>query len=189
MDPGPGPVGNDLRRDSSTLGFGVAPDDPVATIGPMPDPIPGDGQPRQLVYRIDLPDDVAGGVFGDFASVWHTPNSFIVDFISIVSTRTAPPQTVEGATGPRQEVINGRVVSRVRIPPEQVFPLQKVLKEQGEMWLRERGISEPPADWLTGPSGGSGSTVDRGFEDGGTGPATPGDGVGTGGAEPPTSQG
>ena len=37
-----------------------------------------------------------------------------------------------------------RVVSRVRIPPEQVFELAKALTQQLEFWEQETGRRPPP---------------------------------------------
>jgi len=39
------------------------------------------------------------------------------------------------------------VAARVRIPPEQIFPLIEALTQQGQRWLHETGRSEPPQNW------------------------------------------
>lgn len=91
--------------------------------------------------------EVEVGVFADFASVWHTPNTFVLDFLSI----RRPPElpTVEGGEQKAGELM-ATVGARVRIPPEQIFPIIQALQKQGQQWLAETGRSEPPASWLPG---------------------------------------
>ena len=91
-----------------------------------------DDAPKQ--FEIDLPQDLIGGAFADFANVWHTPNVFVMDFLTL-------------AQPPRDEmtVVPARVVSRIRIPPEQVFELAKALTQQLEFWERETGRRMPPS--------------------------------------------
>lgn len=93
--------------------------------------------PQQL--QIELPDDLAGGNYADFASVWHTPNVFVLDFIAVKQ----PPTPSEGPNGEPMLVVPGRVVSRIRIPPEQVFEVAKALANQLESWEQETGRKEP----------------------------------------------
>ncbi|KQM81455.1 DUF3467 domain-containing protein [Agromyces sp. Leaf222] len=96
-----------------------------------------DHLPRR--FQIDLPSDRAQGVFADFARVWHTPNVFVIDYVAL----TQPPSTVEDPDGTRAVAVPGQVVSRIRIPPEQVFELAKALTQQLEAWEQETGRKPP----------------------------------------------
>jgi hypothetical protein len=91
-------------------------------------------------FKIDLPPTAVAGLFADFASVWHTPNVFVMDFVAL----TQPPQpTTDPETGAESILIPGQVVSRIRIPPEQVFELAKALAQQLEAWEHETGKKAP----------------------------------------------
>jgi len=85
--------------------------------------------PEQRI-QIKLPVEMAGGVFADFVRAWHTSDAFVLDF----ATLTEPPRNEEGAV-----VLDAAVVSRVRIPPPQVFELMKALEQQLSAWEKERG--------------------------------------------------
>ena len=88
-------------------------------------------------FKIDLPPTAADGHFADFASVWHTPNVFVMDFVAL----TQPPQpSIDAETGVETILVPGQVVSRIRIPPEQVFELAKALAQHeiGRASCRER---------------------------------------------------
>lgn len=99
--------------------------------------------PTQLSMR--LPEQLEAGIFADFANVWHTPNTFILDFLVVKQ----PAQIVQPETGePPTAVLEAVVGARVRIPSEQIFPLITALQAQGQMWLDETGRSEPPPTWL-----------------------------------------
>jgi len=96
---------------------------------------------EQRQFEIDVPPDVVAGSYADFANVWHTPDVFVMDFVSLVR----PPHEAMDADGQRATVVPGRVVQRVRIPPQQVFELAKALTQQLEFWEQETGRrSEPP---------------------------------------------
>ena len=92
-----------------------------------------DDAPRQ--FEIDLPPDAVAGSYADFANVWHTPDVFVMDFVSLAR----PPQAGEDADGNPVTVVPGQVVQRVRIPPQQVFELAKALTHQLEFWEQETG--------------------------------------------------
>ncbi|MFT4214677.1 MAG: DUF3467 domain-containing protein [Microbacterium sp.] len=89
--------------------------------------------PRQ--FEIDVPADVVAGSYADFANVWHTPDVFVMDFVSLAR----PPQASTDATGNAVALVSGQVVQRVRIPPHQVFELAKALTQQLEFWEQETG--------------------------------------------------
>jgi hypothetical protein len=95
---------------------------------------------------IDLPTTKEVGQFADFVNVWHTPATFVLDFLSIKN----PPQPVSDAdTGEVGHALLPAVVgARVRIPAEQIFPLINALQQQGQQWLDETGRATPPDAWL-----------------------------------------
>jgi len=95
-------------------------------------------EPRQ--FEIDLPPEVIDGHYADFANVWHTPNVFVMDFVALAQP---PREEVHVDTGERITIVPARVVSRIRIPPEQVFELAKALTQQLEFWEQETGRRSP----------------------------------------------
>ena len=82
--------------------------------------------------EINLPDDQVAGQYADFANIWHTPETFVLDFAVAVM----PPHAVEGRANP---VLDGRVVTRVRIPAAQVWEVMKALEQQYTAWEQETG--------------------------------------------------
>ena len=84
------------------------------------------GQPQQA--QIHIPDDRMEGTYADFVSVWHSKDVFVLDF-AVLSQPITPAQ------------LQSRVVSRVRIPPSQVFEIMKALEQQLTAWEQERGAS------------------------------------------------
>jgi hypothetical protein len=97
-----------------------------------------DEPPRQ--FEIDLPPELIGGAYADFANVWHTPTVFVMDFLTLAQP---PREEVDAETGELRTVVPARVVSRIRIPPEQVFELAKALTQQLEFWEQETGRRAP----------------------------------------------
>ena len=97
-----------------------------------------DEAPRQ--FEIDLPPEIIAGSFADFANVWHTPTVFVMDFLTLAQP---PHEDVDPETGASRTVVPARVVSRIRIPPEQVFELAKALTQQLEFWEQETGRRAP----------------------------------------------
>ena len=98
-----------------------------------------DELPRK--FEIDLPTEVVPGHYADFANVWHTPTVFVMDFVTLAQP---PREETDPETNERHTVVPARVVSRIRIPPEQVFELAKALTQQLEFWEQETG-KRPPA--------------------------------------------
>ncbi|WP_243075676.1 DUF3467 domain-containing protein [Microbacterium sp. SS28] len=96
--------------------------------------------PAQIQFDVNLPSENETGVFADFANIWHTPNTFVLDFLSV----KGPAVQTGDAEVARLPV---KVAARVRIPPEQIFPLIEALTQQGQRWLRETGRSAPPENW------------------------------------------
>ena len=80
--------------------------------------------------QLALPSDKATGVFADFVRAWHTKDSFILDFSAYME-----PAVHDEAT---DDILQqSAVVSRVRIPPAQVFELMKALELQLSSWEKE----------------------------------------------------
>jgi len=84
--------------------------------------------------QLSLPTDKAAGVFADFVRAWHTKDCFILDF----SAYSEPAMRDESADDIIQQ---STVVSRVRIPPAQVFELMKALEQQLTLWETENKSS------------------------------------------------
>lgn len=97
-------------------------------------------------FEIELPPQAVAGLYADFASVWHTADVFVMDFISIAQ----PPATAnDPETGVVEIKIPGQIIQRVRIPPAQVFEMAKALTKQLEAWEQETGRRPkqgPPLD-------------------------------------------
>ncbi|MGT2425726.1 DUF3467 domain-containing protein [Amnibacterium kyonggiense] len=94
---------------------------------------------------VSVPEQQEVGVFADFAGIWHTPNTFVLDFLSLTSP--APQRQVDG-TGEVIGAMPARVAARVRIPAEQVFQIIAALQQQADQWLEETGRPEPPDAWM-----------------------------------------
>jgi hypothetical protein len=95
------------------------------------------GQPEQPLpkrYTLEVPDGVVDGHYADLASLWHTRDVFVLDFAALKEA----PQRAEhdGAAVLHHQT---RVVTRVRIPPTQVFELMKALELQLSAWEKETG--------------------------------------------------
>lgn len=101
---------------------------------------------RPPSISVTVPPEHEVGVFADFAGIWHTPNTFVLDFMSL----TAPgPQFQQlGEEGEVVGALPAKVASRVRIPAEQVFQIIGALQQQADQWLEETGRLEPPEAWL-----------------------------------------
>ena len=110
---------------------------------------------NQTNFSIELEAAQEIGVFADFASIWNTPTTFVLDFLSV----RIPAQEVQGPSGELQPHVNAKVAARIRIPAEQIFPLIEALKNQGEAWLKATGRSEPPQSWFTQNPGNPGDPV------------------------------
>jgi hypothetical protein len=102
---------------------------------------PAEPQPEQRL-EIQIPPEVEPGVHADFASIWHTPATFVLDFASL---REPPSLVEEEDTGQRFINVSARVVTRVRIPGGQIWELMRALEQQLTAWERETG-QRPPDD-------------------------------------------
>ena len=84
--------------------------------------------------EIVMPEGNIPGVHADLVGVWHTRDSFVLDFSAIVE-----PPRMEPAPVGNVIVERAQVVARVRIPPSQVFEIMKALEQQLSLWERETG--------------------------------------------------
>jgi hypothetical protein len=102
----------------------------------------------EMHIMYSLPPEQEVGVFADFANIWRTQNSFIIDFATVIQ----PVQEGTGENNKPMRIVNARV-SRIRIPPEQIFPLIKALQAQGDEWLAENGRDAPPDNFWENDNG------------------------------------
>ncbi len=96
-------------------------------------------EPSEQRVELTMPEAQAAGVYADLVGVWHTPDTFVLDFSALVEPAHLEP---EGA----QDVVvrRAQVVARVRVPPSQVFEIMKVLEQQLSAWERETGRGSAP---------------------------------------------
>ena len=99
---------------------------------------------KPVKFAIDLDAAQEVGVFADFANIWNTPTTFVLDFLSV----RFPAQDLNMEGEPSAALVSSKVAARIRIPAEQIFPLIEALKSQGEAWLKATGRSEPPESWF-----------------------------------------
>lgn len=91
-------------------------------------------EPLPNFLNIEIPSDVPT-TFADVANLWHTPDVFVIDFLSMV----APPQPGADPAGTDSLIIPLRVAHRVKIAPAQVFELMKALEKQLSAYELEKG--------------------------------------------------
>lgn len=80
--------------------------------------------------EIQMPEELIPGAYADFVAVWHSRESFTLDFAAMAGPATS--RTMD--TGEQVTTGKARVVARVRIPPSQVFELMKALEKQLSQW-------------------------------------------------------
>ena len=107
---------------------------------PMPEP-----EPR---FEIEISPEVEPGEHADFASIWHTPDTFVLDFASL---RQPPYLGQDADTGDAILVLATRIVARVRIPASQVWELIRALEQQLTAWEVETGQRPPQEPDLPNP--------------------------------------
>jgi hypothetical protein len=95
--------------------------------------------PAAQKVSVSIAPEIETGVFANFVGVWHQPDCFVLDF----QTYTRPPQLAQDPDGQTYVDVAARVVSRVRIPPGQVFEIMKALEQQLSAWERETGVTRP----------------------------------------------
>jgi hypothetical protein len=93
-------------------------------------------QPLEHRVEIAVPTDKEVGEYASFASVWRAQGSFVIDF----ATEVRPPEVREDPESTTPYVhVPAQVVSRVRIPPGQVWELMKALEQNLSAYERETG--------------------------------------------------
>lgn len=92
-------------------------------------------------FNVEIPPDAEAGRFADFANIWHTANVFVLDFAALRGP--AFNRLNEADNRVVERIVPSRVVSRIRIPPEQVFELAKALTRELERWEQETGRKPP----------------------------------------------
>jgi Protein of unknown function (DUF3467) len=86
--------------------------------------------------EVSISAEVESGQYANFVSVWHTQDGFVLDFAVI----TRPPQLAnDPSSGQHFVSVPTRIVSRIRIPPSQVFELMKALEQQLTAYEHETG--------------------------------------------------
>lgn len=74
----------------------------------------------QKNLSINLPQDMFGGIWANFAAVYHTEHEFTIDFIRLDPTGE-----------------NGIVTARVNVSPLFVTQLQEALKQNWEQYAKK----------------------------------------------------
>ncbi|MDR3070365.1 MAG: DUF3467 domain-containing protein [Propionibacteriaceae bacterium] len=85
--------------------------------------------------QINVPTDELAGSYADFVQAWHTNDYFVLDYAVWANLPVPDPDSGD-------LVHNATVVSRVRIPPAQVFELMKALNTQLDMWEKEQAAKK-----------------------------------------------
>jgi hypothetical protein len=93
----------------------------------------------EVHLNVNLPDQHVEGHYADFANIWHTPETFVLDFLATAR----PPHPVADGQGSATTVLDAQVVTRVRIPAAQVWEVMKALEQQYTAWEQETGRRTP----------------------------------------------
>jgi len=91
-------------------------------------------EPEQFL-EIAVPPEAEVGVYANLLAIWHTQDEFTFDFAV-----KQPSQLRQSEEGVEKVHVPARVVSRVRVPPGQVFEILKALNEN--MTHYERAFGE-----------------------------------------------
>ncbi|GAA1880602.1 DUF3467 domain-containing protein [Streptantibioticus ferralitis] len=90
--------------------------------------------------EFEIPVEAEAGTYADIVAVWHTPDIFVLDFAAI---RRAPTHRQDPDTDLQVTLFPVKLVSRVRVPPSQVFEIMKALSQHLAQWEAEMGQTEP----------------------------------------------
>jgi hypothetical protein len=85
--------------------------------------------------NMDIPPDLEGGVFANFAGIWNDEDGFVIDFAAVAE----PPRNAQNDAGAEVLRVRARVVSRVRIPPRQAIELMRTLGGHLDQWEKRHG--------------------------------------------------
>ena len=103
-----------VREPAFAAQLGIGPEElPDDALTPVEQDALPDGPLDESLAQIAWPDEVAGcalvqevvmlppeaevGVFADFAGVWHTPNTFVLDFLSLIAPGQLTQEAGDGA--------------------------------------------------------------------------------------------
>lgn len=100
-------------------------------------------QPPEQRVNFEISPDTEAAPFADFVGVWHTHDVFVLDFGALKS----PPQIGRDEdSGQPVLAMQARIVSRIRVPPGQVFELMRALEMQLSQWELETGNRKADPD-------------------------------------------
>ncbi len=95
---------------------------------------PEDPEPE---FRIDVPEELKGGVYANFLNVWHSPYEFTLDFAA-----TLEPE----AAGEGGITIPCRLAARVKVPITIIFELIQELNDEMTNYERLFGEIRRPGE-------------------------------------------
>lgn len=88
-----------------------------------------------IPLRMNVPDDLQGGVYANVVGVWHGPFDFTLDFGVAGMT-----QRDEDGTS----YVPAPVVARVKVPPQVIFRIAQAIAENVDRYERNFGpINQP----------------------------------------------
>lgn len=114
-------------------------------------------------FQLRLSEDMEGGVYANFLTVWHTAYEFTLDFAA-----TLPAQATQDENGNPVTVVPARVTARVKVPPSLVFNLLRAINDNMTQYEAAFGpigrpddpdplyppdLGEPPQDGQPGEQG------------------------------------
>jgi hypothetical protein len=79
-------------------------------------------------WQMEVPADLAGGVYANFLSVWHTEHEFTLDFATLIPEEGA-------ALG----------VSRIRVAPTVVFEMMQNINRELALYEETYGAIRRPS--------------------------------------------
>jgi hypothetical protein len=94
----------------------------------------------QQRFEVEMSPEVEVGVHADFANLWHTPDTIVLDFAAL----RQPPYIQVEDTGTEVAIAPTRIVARLRLPPRQVWELMRALEKELTAWEHETGQTLPP---------------------------------------------
>jgi hypothetical protein len=99
-------------------------------------------EPRQPLQRfeVEISPEVEVGIHADFANLWHTPDTIVLDFAAL----RQPPYLQVDETGTEVAIAPTRIVARVRLPPKQIWELMRALEKELTAWENATGERIPP---------------------------------------------
>jgi hypothetical protein len=96
-------------------------------------------QPVQR-FDVSMTPEVEVGIHADFANLWHTPDTIVLDFAAL----RQPPYLQVDETGAEFAMAPIRIVSRMRLPPKQMWELMRALEKELTAWEKATGERLPP---------------------------------------------